>query len=252
MRTTGKSGSADEAGPAGTTASVRDLLGCIDRKTTIVLLAATFLGILFRYFGSKPFYFHSVASSFVLGGNRELTAGLYHFGSAFVLFGLVPALIVTLVFREPLAKWGVQAGDLSWGWKAFAVVTPVMVGLSFFASRDPEFLAEYPLNRAAADGPLAFAFHAAAYLLFYAGWEFGFRGFVQFGLRDRLGDWNAILVQTLASSLLHVGKPFGETAGAVLGGLVWGVVAFRSRSLLVPLLTHWLLGLSLDLFIVSR
>ena len=75
---------------------------------------------------------------------------------------------------------------------------------------------------------------------------------MQFGLRDRLGDWNAILVQTLASSLLHVGKPFGETVGAVLGGLVWGVVAFRSRSLLVPLLTHWLLGLSLDLFIVSR
>lgn len=252
MRATGKSGSAEGAGPTGTTAWVRDLLGRTDRKTTIVLLAATLLGILFRYFGSKPFYFHGVASSFVLDGNRELTAGLYHFGSAFVLFGLVPALIVTLVFREPLAKWGVQAGDLSWGWKAFAVLTPAMIGLSFFASRDPEFLAEYPLNRAAAGGPLAFAIHAAAYLAFYVGWEFGFRGFVQFGLRDQLGDWNAILVQTLTSSLLHVGKPFEETAGAVLGGLVWGVVAFRSRSLLVPLLTHWLLGLSLDLFIVSR
>jgi membrane protease YdiL (CAAX protease family) len=235
-----------------TTPSLRDLWGHFDRKTTIILLAVTLLGILFRYFGGKPFYFRQLASSFVLGGNRELTAGLYHFGSAFFLFGLIPVLIVTLVFREPLAAWGVQAGDLSWGWKAFAVLTPAMIGLSFFASRDAEFLAEYPLNRAAGDGPLAFAFHAVAYLAFYVGWEFGFRGFVQFGLRDRLGDWNAILVQTLASSLLHVGKPFGETVGAVLGGLVWGVVAFRSRSLLVPLLTHWLLGLSLDLFIVSR
>jgi membrane protease YdiL (CAAX protease family) len=239
-------------GTTGTSPSIRGLWGLIDRKTTIVLLAVTLLGILFRYFGSKPFYFQHVASSFVLDGNRELTAGLYHFGSAFVLFGLVPALIVALVFREPLAAWGVQAGDLSWGWKAFAVLTPAMIGLSFFAARDPEFLAEYPLNRAAGDGPLAFAFHAVAYLVFYVGWEFGFRGFVQFGLRERMGDWNAILVQTLASSLLHVGKPFGETVGAVLGGLVWGLVAFRSRSLLVPLLTHWLLGLSLDLFIVSR
>ena len=232
--------------------SVRGLLGSIDRKTSIVILAATLLGIAFRYFGGKPFYFQHVESSFVLGGNRELTAGLFHFGSAFALFGLIPALIVTLVFREPLAEWGVRLGDMTWGWKAFAVLTPPMVGLSFLASRNPEFLAEYPLNRAAGDGPLAFAVHAAAYLFFYVGWEFGFRGFVQFGLRERLGDWNAILVQTLASSLLHVGKPFGETAGAVLGGLVWGVVAFRSRSLLVPLLTHWLLGLSLDLFIVTR
>lgn len=238
--------------PAPAPPSVRDLLGRIDRRTTIVLLSATLLGIAFRYFGGKAFYFAHVAPSFVLGGNRELTAGLFHFGSAFVLFGLVPALIVTLVFREPLADWGVQAGDLSWGWKAFALLAPVMVGLSLYASRDPEFLAEYPLNRAAAGGPIAFAIHAVAYLAFYVGWEFGFRGFVQFGLRERLGDWNAILVQTLATSLLHVGKPLGETLGAVLGGLVWGVVAFRSRSLLVPLLTHWLLGLSLDLFIVSR
>jgi membrane protease YdiL (CAAX protease family) len=230
----------------------RDLLGGADRKTTIVLLAVAVLGIVFRYFGTKPFYFQHVASWLVLGGNRELTAGLFHFISSFVLFGLIPTLIVTLVFREPLADYGVRVGDLSFGGKAFAVLAPVMVALSFAASRMPEFLAEYPLNRAAGDGPLQFACHAVAYLVFYVGWEFGFRGFVQFGLRDRLGDWNAILIQTLASSLLHVGKPFGETLGAILGGLVWGVVAFRTRSLLVPLLTHWLLGLSLDLFIVSR
>lgn len=232
--------------------SVEGLLRSADRKTTIVILSVTLLGIVFKYFGGKPFYFRHLASSVVLGGNRELTAGLFHFGSAFILFGLVPALIVTLVFREPLADYGVRLGDLSFGGKAFALLAPVMVVLSFPASRMPEFLAEYPLNRAAGDGPLPFALHAAAYLLFYAGWEFGFRGFVQFGLRDRLGDANAILVQTLASSLLHVGKPFGETLGAVVGGLAWGVVAFRSRSLLVPLVTHWLLGVALDLFIVTR
>lgn len=238
--------------PRETPSPLRELLRSADRKTTVVILTTTLLGIAFRYFGSKPFYVRHLASSVVLGGNRELTAGLFHFGSAFVLFGVIPALIVTLVFREPLAEYGVRLGDLSFGWKAFAVLAPVMVALSFPSSRMPEFQAEYPLNRAAGDGPLSFALHAAAYLLFYVGWEFGFRGFVQFGLRDRLGDANAILVQTLASSLLHVGKPFGETLGAVLGGLAWGVVAFRTRSLLVPLVTHWLLGLALDLFIVTR
>lgn len=232
--------------------ALRDLLRSVDRKTTIVLLSTTLLGIVFRYFGGKPFYFRHVASSVAVGGDRELTAGLFHFGSAFVLFGVIPALIVTLVFREHLADYGVRLGDLSFGWKAFVLLAPLMVALSFPAARMPEFLAEYPLNRAAGGGPLPFALHAAVYLLFYAGWEFGFRGFVQFGLRDRLGDANAILVQTLASALLHVGKPFGETLGAVLGGLVWGVVAFRTRSLLVPLVTHWLLGLALDLFIVTR
>lgn len=224
----------------------------LNRKATIVVVGAAVLGILFFYFGSKPFYFRHLASSFVLGGNRELTAGLFTFASAFVLLGLIPALVVKFVFREPLSAYGVRLGDLSFGWKAFAVVAPVMALLSLSASRMPEFLAVYPLNRAAGDGPLAFAGHALAYLAFYAGWEFGFRGFVQFGLREEIGDWNAILVQTALSAALHVGKPFGETLGAVLGGLAWGVIAYRSRSLLVPLLTHWVLGLSLDLFIVCR
>ena len=232
--------------------SLWGLIRSADRKATIVLISAPVLGILFVYLGSKPFYFRHLASSFVLGGNAEQTAGLFTFASAFVFLGLVPALIVKFVFRESLSTYGVRSGDLSFGWKAFAVAAPVMVLLSLSASRMPEFLAQYPLNRAAGDGPLPFAGHALAYLAFYAGWEFGFRGFVQCGLRDAMGDWNAILVQTAASSILHIGKPFGETLGAILGGLVWGVIAFRSRSLLVPLLTHWVLGLSLDLFIVCR
>jgi membrane protease YdiL (CAAX protease family) len=229
-----------------------ELIRSADRKATIVLVCAPVLGILFVYLGSKPFYFRHLASSFVLGGNAELTGGLFIFASAFVLLGLIPALIVKFVFREPLSVYGVRLGDLSLGGKAFAVVAPVMVLLSLSASRMPEFLAQYPLNRAAGDGPLPFAGHALAYLAFYAGWEFGFRGFVQCGLRDAMGEWNAILVQTAASSILHIGKPLGETLGAILGGLVWGVIAFRSRSLLVPVLTHWVLGLSLDLFIVCR
>lgn len=232
--------------------STGGLLRSADRKATVVLVGAPVLGILFFYVGNRAFYVRHLASSFVLGGNAEMTAGLFAFASAFVLLGLIPALIVKLVFREPLSAYGVRGGDLSWGWKAFVVVAPVMALLSFSASRTPEFLAVYPLNRAAADGAVPFAVHAVAYLAFYAGWEFGFRGFVQFGLRDRLGDWNAILVQAAVSAALHVGKPAGETLGAVLGGLVWGVIAFRSRSLLVPLLTHWVLGLSLDLFIVTR
>lgn len=238
--------------PHETPPSTRGLIRSADRKATIVLLSAPVLGIVFVYLGNKPFYFRHLASSFVLGGNAELTAGLFTFASAFVLLGLIPALIVKFVFREPLSSYGVRSGDLSFGWKAFAVVAPVMVLLSFSASRMPEFLAQYPLNRAAGDSPLLFAGHAIAYLAFYMGWEFGFRGFVQCGLRDEMGDWNAIFVQTAVSSILHIGKPFGETLGAVLGGLVWGVIAFRSRSLLIPLLTHWALGLSLDLFIVCR
>ena len=65
----------------------------------------------------------------------------------------------------------------------------------------------YPINPSAGKSPAMFTIHAATYLVFYAGWEFHFRGFLQVGLRDRIGGVNALLVQVLASGLLHIGRP---------------------------------------------
>ena len=68
-------------------------------------------------------------------------------------------------------------------------------------------------------------------------------------MRGALGDGNAILVQTLASCLIHIGKPAGEIYGAIVAGLLWGFIVFRARSLWAVLLMHWALGVSLDFFI---
>jgi membrane protease YdiL (CAAX protease family) len=48
---------------------------------------------------------------------------------------------------------------------------------------------------------------------------------------------------------MHIGKPADEIYGAILGGVVFGFVALRSRSLLYVILIHWVLGVALDLFI---
>jgi membrane protease YdiL (CAAX protease family) len=113
----------------------------------------------------------------------------------------------------------------------------------------PEFVAEYPFDKTAGASAIHFAIHAAAYLLFYAGWEFFFRGFMQFGLAERLGESNAIMVQTLASCLAHIGKPPGEIYGSILSGLIWGWIVSRSKSLWGVLAMHWVLGVALDFFI---
>jgi membrane protease YdiL (CAAX protease family) len=124
-----------------------------------------------------------------------------------------------------------------------------MVAVTYPSAKDPQFLAEYPLYKGAGASAAAFAWHAVAGLFFYIGWEIFFRGFMQFGLREKFGDWYAVLVQTALSCIVHIGKPDGEIYSSILGALVWGLVAFRSRSLLVPVLTHWVLGVSLDWYI---
>ncbi len=219
------------------------------RKATLILLWAPVIMTVWKYYGTQPFYLSRLASSFALNGNVAQTAELYTFGSSFLLFGILSLVWIKYVFKEPLSSYGIGLGDWKFGLKAILVVAPVMALLSFPSSKDPQFIAEYPLFKGAAMSGGAFAWHAFAYLFYYIGWEVFFRGFMQFGLRGAIGDWNAIFVQTALSCIVHIGKPEGEIFSAVLGGLLWGILAFRTRSLMTNIATHWVLGVSLDLYI---
>jgi membrane protease YdiL (CAAX protease family) len=239
-------------GPVGRFTSSLSLAGLFsgeNKKPTIILLLSPFVLVTFKYFGTKSFYLADLSSVFVFFGDPQLTAERYEFLCSFFVLGIVPFLIIKFLFREPFSSYGLQLGDWRFGLKAFLVLAPIMVAATFQSSRQPEFVAQYPLFRGAAASPQMFLGHAASYLIFYIGWETYFRGFMQFGLRGTLGDWNSILLQTLVSCTLHIGKPAGEIYGAILGGLAWGIVAFRARSILFIILLHWLLGVSLDFFI---
>ena len=219
------------------------------RKPTFILLLTPVLLTVFKYYGSKQFYLENL-QSFVRSANPEWAAALYVFAACFVLFGLVPVIIIRFVFHESLSEYGVRLGDWSFGWKALLVLGAVYAVSAYPSSRMPDFRAEYPVYPGAGQSAETFLLHAFSYLFFYIGWEMYFRGFMQFGLRSSLGDWNAILIQVLASCLVHIGKPAGETFSSILGALIWGILAFRTRSLLYGIVTHWILGVSLDAFIV--
>ena len=166
--------------------------------------------------------------------------------------GVVPALIVKFLFKQRLSEYGVQLGDRARTVRTFLLLAPVFVAIAYGSSRDPSIAAVYPINPHAGASPTMFAWHVATYALFYLGWEFHFRGFLQFGLTGKLGVVQAVLIQVMASSLLHIGKPAAETFGAIAGGILWGVIAYRTRSLLSGLLQHFLLGTALDWFLCYR
>ncbi len=234
-----------------TSTSLRGLFTGEHRKATLILLLSPVLITTWKYFGAGSFYREHLSSYIMWGGDPGFSAEAYTFLSAFVLFALVPWGVVRFVFGERMRDYGWRVGDWRFGWKAFAVMAPVMVLSTVPSASMPDFMAEYPLDKAAGASTFVFVRHTLMYLLFYVGWETLFRGFMQFGLRS-LGDWNAILIQTAISCIAHIGKPAGEIYSSLLGALVWGIVVFRSRSLLYVLLVHWLLGVSLDWFIVFK
>lgn len=230
--------------------SLRGTLSGDLRKPTLILLFAPVLLTAFKYYGSKQFYLEHLQSSFLLWQDPDLTGALYAFVSPLIFLALPSLFLIRLVFKESLSTYGVQAGDLRFAGKAFLILAPLMILSTYPSSKMEDFLSEYPLYKGAGTSTRAFLQHALAYLLYYIGWELFFRGFLQHGIRGALGDWNAILVQTIASCLVHIGKPAGETFSSILGGILWGVVVFRARSLWPAIVTHWLLGVSLDFYIL--
>lgn len=218
-------------------------------KPATILLASTVLMITWWHFGSPEFYLeHFVAA----GSGPSAAPAIYNFASCFVLLGVIPALIVKLGFRESLAQYGVQLGDRVRTPRSFLVLAPLFILGGYISSHNSAIAAYYPINTVACDSLRAFGCHAFCYLLYYLGWEFHFRGFLQFGLRGALGPTSALLVQVMASSMLHFGKPNAETFAAILGGILWGYMAYRTRSLVSGLGQHYALGLAVDFFVCRR
>ena len=219
-----------------------------DRQTGIMLLSSALLMVLFAYQGHPGFLLQNFDHLSFVQEQPDFSSQLYRFLFTFVAFFLIPIAIVKFVFRRELKDFGLTWGDRRFGWRFVAISLLVLPIPLYFSTSSPEFLQEYPLWKNVGQSPGNYVLWIGFYFFYYLGWEFLFRGFMQFPLEGRMAPFFIIMMQTLPSTLIHIGKPEGETIAAIVGGLVFGVVALRTRSILYPLLVHWYIGALTELF----
>jgi len=212
-------------------------------KPVVILLYTVLVATVWKYFAFPDLGEEPTLSDFWMGATPLFVA--------LVLFGLIPMGIVKWGFRERLADYGLRIGIAHRAVRSFLLAAPVIVVIAIFTGHNSAFFDVYPLNETirpqhATISVNLFVIHAICYLGYYFGWEFLFRGFLQHGLSERCGIPVAILIQTMASVMLHYGHPSVEVFGAIIAGLVWGFFAYRTRSILSGLGQHALLGIVLD------
>jgi len=221
------------------------------RRATVILCVSLVLMVVWKYFGSIE-YFHAQWAGLLPDGiDRDSAAAAYRFVSAFVLLGVVPALVVRLGFGQRLAEYGLQRGNLFFTFRSTLIMLPFLLLITCASACCADIAEYYPLNPGAGRSAGTFATHVGFYLLFYLGWEFHFRGFLQLGLRGTMGDTNALLVQVVASTLLHLGHPVAEVFGSLGGGILWGILVLRTRSLAAGFMQHASMGIVLDALLVK-
>lgn len=215
-------------------------------KPTVILILAAILPTLHRYFGSMEFARRTLANI------SDFQASVYMFGAAFLLMGILPLVIVYFAFREPLKSYGLALGDWRRGLPVMVILLVLIAAVMIYpASQTEEMRQAFPFDKGAADSIFLFLrLQVLRGLLFYSAWEFFFRGFMLFGLRKYCGDWIAICIQTVPSCLWHIGMPTGEIFSSIIAGILFGILAIRTRSILWVFLLHYFIGVVLDIFIV--
>lgn len=218
-------------------------------RSSIILLTSALCLAGWYAMGSYQAWSDQMPAALIIAGDLALSAAVWSFVSGVLLLGLVPLLVVKLVLRERLADYGLQWGDLRFALICSVLAAPLLVGIGYFSAQSPAFQAVYPLDPLARQSGAALAWHIVGQLFWLAAWEFHFRGFLQHGVGRSFGAPVGVMVQMLASVLAHFGKPGAEVFGSIVGGLLWGALAWRTRSLLASTFQHWLLGASLDIFL---
>jgi membrane protease YdiL (CAAX protease family) len=152
-------------------------------------------------------------------------------------YALLPLATILLVLRKNPLDFGLRLGNVRlWGFHLL-VACPVVFLLVYLGTSTADVQRYY---HASDFKPLGFVVESAIQV---GAWEFIFRGFMLFGLKEKFKE-GAILVQMIPFALLHLGKPEAETISCIVSGLYFGYVCYRTGSFWPAWLLHLFINYS--------
>ena len=217
----------------------------------VILLSVPLLATLRYYNGRAAFFNRHLAVCFKTSDYLSLYRFLFFFLSGFVLFFLVPISLIYLIPNSKPSDYGLKLGRIKVGFGCVGVFFLFMLPILFIASKRPTFQSIYPMYKLAGRSTLDFVLYEGAQLLYFFSWEFFFRGYMLFGLKNKFGPTYAILIQTIPFVILHFGKPQLETIGAIFAGIALGALAISARSVWYGVILHWGVAVAMDVFVIT-
>ncbi len=227
-------------------------LGSLKTKNIIIFISIPLLATLSWYFASPEFYNKFFSSNSYASNNiHKIIPVLYWFGLDTLLYLIFPILIIIFVFRDSIKNFGFRIGTGKTGLTYLLLSIIIILPTIYFSAQSKEFTDVYPILKAGRSDWTVFIIFEALLLFYIASWEFMWRGYVLFGLEKDFGYY-AVLIQAIPFVILHNGKPFFETFGAIFGGIFLGYLALRTRSFYYGVFIHFSLISLLDFISVLK
>lgn len=180
---------------------------------------------------------------------------IFQFSMTVVIFLFIPFLIVKYLFKENFRDYGLRAGNKKLG-LILTILLSIGVGImSFFTSQQSYIQAEYPLSKLIGENWLIFIYYEAMYFFYFYAYEVTMRGYLQWGLKRENTTIKGIIVilllQTIITTLFHIGKPIEEITLAMVMGPVIGYAAIKLGSIWYGTIIHFVMNVFLDIFVLN-
>ncbi|MDQ3022530.1 MAG: hypothetical protein M3R36_18475 [Bacteroidota bacterium] len=217
----------------------------LDFKVVYIFLSIAFITFLSLAFSSPNFYYENFS-------RNRFFSRIYWFLADGGLMFFLPLLSIKLVFKEKLLDYGFTLGDKKFGLITSGIFLLVMLVIIWIVSGSSSFASMYPLGGVKVkESFIIFFLYELCILVYMLGWEFFWRGYSLFGLKEKFGYYS-VFIQMIPFFILHKGKPELELFASIFAGLILGVQALRSRSFIYSWILHWLVMFSIDGISVLR
>lgn len=168
-----------------------------------------------------------------------------------LVYGLAPFLIILLVFRRPLTHYGFAGGNLLRSILWWFPVAVVVVFLSYISARSEKNLALYPQIRVNEWNRGLLVISALSWIVYLAGYEFLFRGYLLFSCLESFGFWPAIVINLCLYSLFHIHKGPREAVGSIFFGFLLCYLTLHLGSFWFAIFIHVTMALSNEWFSIG-
>jgi len=217
--------------------NLKEIILEMDRKVIVIFLSIAIIQTISWYYSSRRFFRAYLFDSVPADYDVYLAEYLYWFISDFFTLFILSLLIIKFVLKENIRDYGLIWGDYKTGIKISVLFLAVMLPIIWIASSTDSFVQKYPHLHSVKESWGLFLIYESGMLIYMFAWEFIWRGFMLFGLKEKFGYY-AVLIQMIPFVILHNGKPELETFGAIAGGIALGILALRTKSIYYCVAVH--------------
>jgi hypothetical protein len=216
-------------------------------KEVFLFMSVSIITFVSMHYASPNFFRRMFDTS-----DDKFFSQIYWFSSDSFLMLVIPLVLIPVVLKGKLSDYGFRIGDFKFGIKSSLLFIVLMLPVIWIASANETFARTYPQG-----GP--FVRENIEVLLYYElfvglymfSWEFFWRGYMMFGLKEKFGYY-AIFIQMVPFFILHRGKPDIETFSSIFAGLILGAQAWRANSFIYCFIVHWGVMIFVDVISVLR